>query len=90
MTAEEIMTSDVVTVEETDSLADAYQVLQELSIRHVPVVRGSEIVGMLSDRDFRSIGLDAVADLEELDEVQSRLTAAVSTLMSGDLITVDR
>ncbi|MFW5920289.1 MAG: CBS domain-containing protein [Polyangiales bacterium] len=90
MTAEEIMSDNVTTVEETAPISEAVEALSELYIRHIPVVRGSEVVGMLSDRDLRSIGLSLVSDIEGLDKVRDRMSDPVSTLMSGDVITIDR
>jgi len=90
MTADEIMTSDLVTVSETTSIGEAYRLLSELSIRHLPVVTGGEIAGMLSDRDFRSLGLDAVTDMERMDDLTARMSGPVAGLMSAGLLTVDR
>jgi acetoin utilization protein AcuB len=90
MLAEEIMTEDVVTIPETARLGDALQVMQERDVRHVPVVRGSEIVGILSDRDLRGVGAALINDMETLERVRTRLSAPVTTLMSTDLITAGR
>jgi acetoin utilization protein AcuB len=88
MTAEEIMTEDVLTIAETASLGSAYRALSELSIRHIPVVRGREVVGMLSDRDLRSIGFAIDRDLERTDNIENRLATPVSSLMSGNVLSV--
>ncbi|MFW5877342.1 MAG: CBS domain-containing protein [Myxococcota bacterium] len=90
MTAEDIMTENVTTVEESATLADALEVLSELEVRHLPVVRKGEVIGMISDRDFRSLGLDLVSDLENRDRLQARLQTSVANLMSGDVLSVDR
>lgn len=90
MTADEIMTTDLVTVEETTRIGEAYRLLSELSIRHLPVVSGGEIAGMLSDRDFRSLGLDAVTDMARMDDLTARMSGPVSNLMSSGLLTVER
>ena len=90
MTAEEIMTEDVTTLDETATLGEALELMEEHDIRHVPVVRGGEVVGMLSDRDLRSLGVSLVSDLESLDKLQTRLRAKVSTLMAGNVYSVDR
>jgi acetoin utilization protein AcuB len=52
------------------------------------VVRDHEVVGMLSDRDFRSLGLSLVADMESMEKIQGRMSMAVSSLMSGDVVSV--
>lgn len=86
--AEELMTTDVVTVEEGTTLAAALEIMQEKGIRHLPVVRGERLVGMLSDRDLQSLGLRLVVDLESLERLESKLTADVASVMSTNLITV--
>jgi acetoin utilization protein AcuB len=91
MTAEEIMTENVATVEETQSIAEALEILSELTVRHLPVVRGSEVTGMLSDRDIRSlVGLQLGADQESLDKVRTQINAPVSSVMRSDVVSVDR
>ena len=90
MLVEEIMTDDVRTVEETDPIGEALDVLFELDVRHLPVVRGQEVVGMISDRDLRGVGIGRITDEATLDEVTARLSASVSTLMSGGVASVDR
>jgi len=89
MRVRDVMTDEVTTVEETATVGDALKLLQELEIRHLPVTRSGEVVGMLSDRDFRSLGLTLVTDLERLDRLQAVLEAPVSGLMSGDVIRVN-
>ena len=90
MTADEIMTENPVTVSENASLAEALEILSEMEIRHLPVVRKGEVVGMLSDRDLRALGLSTTADVQRMDAIRSSLTARVTTLMTGDVVTVDR
>jgi CBS domain-containing protein len=90
MIADEVMTRDPITVTEQASIGDALSLLAEQGIRHLPVVRGSDVVGILSDRDFRALGLEVVHDIASYDRLRARLTQPVSTLMSSDVITVDR
>lgn len=47
------MTRDVVTVPSTATVADALDMLNAHTIRHLPVVEGGKVVGILSDRDLR-------------------------------------
>jgi CBS domain-containing protein len=88
-TASEIMTEDVTTIDESAAVTDALQILSELDVRHLPVVsRQGELVGMLSDRDIRSLGL-VVTDLESLDQLRARTRLPVSEVMSGGVVSVD-
>ena len=54
------MTRDPVTVNERATIGEAWRLLAEESIRHLPVVRDGDVVGILSDRDFRSLGVSLV------------------------------
>jgi CBS domain-containing protein len=86
-TASEIMTEDVTTIDADASLADALQLLAEIEVRHLPVLDDGELVGMLSDRDVRSLGLH-VTDLESLDQLRTRTNTPVSDVMSGGVISI--
>ena len=88
MLAEDIMTRDPVTVTERATIGEALNVLAEQGIRHLPVVRGSEVVGILSDRDFTSLGIVLVNDVEGYDRLRSRLSQPVGVLMSSDVVSV--
>jgi acetoin utilization protein AcuB len=90
MTAEQIMTHDPIAIDQNTSLGEALIILVENNIRHLPVVHDGEIVGMLSDRDLRSLGLSTVSDMESLEKYETLLQASVLSLMNSDVITVDR
>lgn len=88
MTADEIMTDDVTTIDEGASLGAALEIMEEKNIRHLPVVRGREVIGMLSDRDLRGVGVRLVHDIESLDRLQARLGQPVTELMSANVLSV--
>lgn len=51
---EEIMTSPVVTAEESTTIDDAMRIMTDNRIRHLPVVRGRHLIGMVSIGDLVS------------------------------------
>jgi acetoin utilization protein AcuB len=53
MLVQDIMTSPVIAISPDISLQDAYQTMQEKGIRHLPVVEGEKLVGVITDRDLR-------------------------------------
>jgi acetoin utilization protein AcuB len=59
MTARELMTPNPVTVIVEESLLEAWGLMRELDIRHVPVVQDGALVGMLSDRDLGHLDMPA-------------------------------
>lgn len=52
MNVEHVMTSDPWTVDENTDLDRAMALMDEHRLRHLPVVRGSELVGIVSNRDL--------------------------------------
>lgn len=56
-TVGELMTREVVTLHEEDSLESVLQAMESLQVRHVPVVDGQRLVGLVTHRDLlRLIG----------------------------------
>lgn len=58
-----IMTENVITLKKSDSLETAEKLFKKHHIRHIPVVRGDVIIGMLSYTDLLRISFaDSVND----------------------------
>lgn len=51
----DVMTSDPCTMPPTSSAIDALRVMQDGGFRHVPVVTGRKVVGIVSHGDFRGL-----------------------------------
>jgi acetoin utilization protein AcuB len=57
---DEFTTPDPVTANEDMTIDDLRHLMEEHGIRHLPVVRGDTVVGVISDRDVRLVlGLDS-------------------------------
>ncbi len=54
MKVAEVMTEHPLTAELDDTIGQADQIMDEAAIRHLPVVRDKELVGIITDRDIRS------------------------------------
>ncbi len=53
MLVRDIMTVPVVSISPEVTLQDAYRTMQNKGIRHLPVVAGGKLVGVITDRDLR-------------------------------------
>ncbi|MDO6676401.1 CBS domain-containing protein [Tenacibaculum sp. 1_MG-2023] len=62
-----IMTKDVITLSSTDDLMTAEKIFKKEHIRHIPVVSGNEIKGMLSYTDLLRISFADAVDGNETD-----------------------
>jgi CBS domain-containing protein len=59
----ELMSADVHVCKPSDSIRDAMRMMSQHHIRHLPVVEGGALLGILSQRDVMQIQLD-MAQLE--------------------------
>lgn len=84
-TAADAMTESPWTVRPTDSLIDAAKLMVDYEVRHLPVVENGRLVGMLSDRDIRTLVGDPVRYVDS-DDGQLRVRDA----MTRDPITVTK
>jgi acetoin utilization protein AcuB len=95
MLIEEYMTPQPTTVNEDSSVIDAAELMKEKKVRRFPVLRGDELVGIVTDRDLRSAAPSQVMsfDAEErtlMPELHALLAQIkVKEIMSTDVITVD-
>jgi acetoin utilization protein AcuB len=89
MTAHEIMTSDPATVTPRATIAEAWDLMRELDIRHLPVVDGEALVGMLSDRDLGNLEVTRLLTEEGADALRRQLARPVVQLMSTDVVAAE-
>lgn len=89
MRADEIMSPDVIAVRATQTVAEAVEVLVERGFRHLPVLGDAgQLVGILSDRDLRALGVSMTLDERAREKVEERMRAPVARLMSTGVATV--
>ena len=84
-----IMTKDVITLNHTDNLETAESLFKKNNIRHIPVVSGKEIIGMLSYTDLLRISFaDAIdEDEQEVDTVVYNMFT-IEQVMAKHLVSV--
>lgn len=66
----EIMTKNIIKLNLSDELTKAEELFKKHNIRHIPVVNGNKIVGMLSYTDLLRVSYADAAD-EAADNVES-------------------
>ena len=81
------MTEDPITVEPKTSVRAAWKVMHERHIRHLPVLEERKLVGIVTERDLRSVQPSPATSLEihELHYLLDKLT--VGEVMTKDVIT---
>ena len=89
MTARDLMTPNPATVTPDTSLAEVWDLMRELEIRHVPVAQDGALVGMLSDRDLAHLDMTRMLQVEGADALRQELTMPIVKVMSADVISVE-
>jgi len=62
----DIMTSPLVSIEETASVAEAAKIMADRKINRLPVINGSKLVGLISSTDIVKANPTQMGILEEL------------------------
>jgi len=62
----EVMSKDLITVEPGTSLREAARIMTERWIRHLPVLQGGRLVGIVSQRDLAGVLAGALNEPEDL------------------------
>jgi len=84
-----IMTKDVITLRNSDSLELAEHLFKSNHIRHIPVVKDEMIIGMLSYTDLLRISFaDAVDEDEETVDTVVYNMFTIGQVMAKNLVSV--
>ena len=88
-----IMKTDIISVNKTQTLKDVAEIMKDKHIRHVPVLSGRKIIGMLSKVDLQKISFINTMDGEDLNSVmydaltiEHVMTKTISTVQISDTI----
>lgn len=87
VTVRRLMTTDLVTVGERESLDRAETLMEEHRIRHLPVVDGRRLVGLVTQRDLlRALRSSLSGGSKVLNETIKEV-ATVGEIMTTDIVT---
>ncbi len=81
LTVADVMTRELLTLAEDDTLADARRLMMRGRLRHLPVVRDGRLVGLVTHRDLLSASFSVFADVSALEERQVFARIPVRELM---------
>lgn len=88
MLVQEMMQHEVVSAPPDLSLADALDQMHQHHIRHLPVVSGHQVIGILTDRDCRQ-AMPSRATTLSLEEMLAHLdSVSIETCMTAPVVTV--
>ena len=79
----EIMSTPPVTLERSDTLAFAEELMNVERIRHLPVVDGDVLVGLITHRDVLAASISTLSAPSEEDDLELKRKVQVGTIMHG-------
>jgi CBS domain-containing protein len=89
MKVRDIMAAEVATLKVNDELSLAEDIMHLGRIRHLPVMDGERLCGIISERDLFKASLASVIDYDHHTKRTHMKTVAIREVMKTDLITVD-
>jgi acetoin utilization protein AcuB len=82
------MTKKVITVGPDDYLSDAITLMREKGIKHLPVIKGDRIKGILSDRDIKEFSPSKATSLDIYELHYIIANTKIKTLMRTKVRTI--
>jgi acetoin utilization protein AcuB len=84
-----VMTTALVTAKPQTTVRDAVLLLDDMEIRHLPVVDGGKLVGIISDRDLREYRAPLMGAGDDPDQAAALLATPVTEVMNDQVVSVD-
>lgn len=88
MLVSDYMTTEVTSVSETDTLLDATMVFVRSTLRHLPVLRGQQLVGVITERDVKQYAPSVLSGITSEEYNRVLETTPISRVMTRDPVTV--
>jgi CBS domain-containing protein len=82
----DVMTKDPLTIGPSETVGEAEELMAENGIRQLPVVKNSDLIGIITDRDVRSFL--AGSSVSPPNEREQALRTQVSDLMTTNPLTL--
>ena len=88
LTVRELMSTELVTLTEDETLAHAEHCMAQGRIRHLSVVRDGRLVGLVTHRDLLAASFSVFAEVDSTEQRRVFMTIPVADLMHRRIMTV--
>jgi acetoin utilization protein AcuB len=94
MSVQTIMTRTVVCAAPTTTVREAIRLIEDSDVRHLPIVDGRELLGIVSDRDLREYRIPLYVEIEQMSDADRAradelLDTPLGEVMSEEVISVE-
>jgi acetoin utilization protein AcuB len=84
MLVREFMTTEVTTLQETDTLLDATMIFVRSTLRHLPVLRDKKLVGVVTERDVKQFAPSVLSGISPDEYNRLMESTPISRVMTRD------
>lgn len=88
ITVADLMSKELVTLRRDESLNMAEQVMRLARVRHLPVVEGERLVGLVTHRDLLRAQVSVLAELSRAERREIHTAIRVADIMVADVRTI--
>jgi CBS domain-containing membrane protein len=88
MKVRELMSTELVTLTKDDTLADAERCMARGRIRHIPVVKGRRLLGLVTHRDILAASFSILAEVDPTEQRRVFATVLVGDIMHTEVAAV--
>jgi acetoin utilization protein AcuB len=88
MLVKDYMTTDVTSLQDSDTLLDAAMVFVRSSFRHIPVLRDKKLVGIITERDVKQFAPSLLSRTSAEEYNQIMETTPISRVMTREPMTL--
>ncbi|MCU0303279.1 MAG: CBS domain-containing protein [Thermoanaerobaculales bacterium] len=89
MKVAEIMSTEVITLIEDETLAHAKSCMDRGRVRHLPVVQDGRLVGLVTHRDLLAASFSIFAEVGSTEQRRIFTRIPVAEAMHRDVVTID-
>ena len=88
MLVRDYMTTEVTSLQESDTLLDATMVFVRSTLRHLPILRGKILVGIVTERDVKQYAPSILSGISSEEYNRVMETTPLARVMTRDPLTM--
>lgn len=89
MIVRDVMSSDPFVAHVTTTVRQVLRTMNEANIRHMPIVEGHALIGIVSERDLRSLAPGTFDEIDRPEEVSRFMAQPISKFMNTAVLSVE-
>jgi len=87
LTIQTLMTRELYTLQETDTVQDAHALMNRQHVRHIPILdAGGELCGLLTQRDLLAVSLSTFAEVSHQERAELETGIPLSEVMIREVV----